>query len=100
MVYETILVPHAGTEAGDKALNQAIRIAKCESPKIILLHVIEPWPDPAFGIVLENEISNKEQIEAIFSNLEDSTRKFLATRAAKCIDEGIKCDGIFRVGKP
>ncbi|MDH3339913.1 MAG: hypothetical protein OEL84_01360 [Nitrosopumilus sp.] len=36
MVYETILVPHAGTEAGDKALNQAIRIAKCESSLQIL----------------------------------------------------------------
>lgn len=97
-MYETILVPHGGTEAGDKALNQAIRIAKCESSRIVLLHVLEPWPDPSFGIV--PEISNKEQIETIFSNLEESTRKFLAERVAQCVKDDIECDGIFRVGKP
>jgi len=98
IMYERILVPHGGTEAGDKALNQAIRIAKCESSKIILLHVLEPWPDPSFGVM--PEISNKEAIETIFSNLEESTRKFLAERVAQCTQEDIECDGIFRVGKP
>jgi len=63
-----------------------------------LLHVLEPWPDPSFGIM--PEISNKEQIEVIFANLEESTRKFLAERTVQCVKSGIECKGIFRVGKP
>ena len=98
MMYKTILVPHGGTLAGDEALKHAINIAKHESCKIILLHVLEPWPDPSFGIM--PEISNKEQIEVIFTNLEESTRKFLAERTAQCINSDIECEGIFRVGKP
>lgn len=98
MLYKTILVPHGGTLAGDEALKHAMNIAKHESSKIIILHVLEPWPDPSFGVM--PEISNKEQIEIIFTNLEESTRKFLAERTARCIESGIECDGIFRVGKP
>ena len=84
--------------AGDEALTHAIHVAKYESSKIILLHVLEPWPDPSFGMV--PEISNKEAIETIFTNLEESTRKFLTERVVKCTKEGIECKGIFRVGKP
>ena len=40
-MYKTILVPHAGTPAGDQALKHAIFIAKSSSAKIIELHVVE-----------------------------------------------------------
>ena len=40
-MYDTILVSHAGTPAGDKALSHAIHIAKSSSSEIMLLHVIE-----------------------------------------------------------
>ncbi len=96
-MYKKILVPHAGTEAGDDALKHAINISKHDSAKIILLHVIEPWPDPSFGIM--PEVSKKDQIEIIFSNLEENTRKFLAERTAQCRNENIESEGIFRVGK-
>ena len=97
-MYKRILVPHGGTEAGDEALKHAINISKHESAKIILLHVLEPWPDPSFGIM--PEVSKKEQIEIIFANSEENTRKFLAERTAQCRKENIECEGIFRVGKP
>ena len=40
-MYKTILVPHAGTPAGDEALNHDIFIAKSSSAKIIALHIVE-----------------------------------------------------------
>jgi len=98
MLYKTILVPHGGTMSGDEALKHAMNIAKYESSKIVLLHALEPWPDPSFGIM--PELSNKEQIEVIFTNLVESTRKLLAERAAQCNKSGIECEGVFRVGKP
>ena len=50
-MYKTILVPHAGTIAGDEALKHAIFTAKHSSSKIILLHVVEeiPYP-PSFAL--------------------------------------------------
>ncbi len=99
-MYKTILVPHAGTPAGDEALKHAISVAKCKSSKIIILHVIEPWSDPSFGYWIEQETTVKDQIDSIFSNLEESGRKFLAERVSRCRKEGLSCEGIFRVGKP
>ena len=47
MTYTAILVPHAGTPAGDKALEQATKIARESEGKITLLHVIVPLPTPS-----------------------------------------------------
>ena len=50
-MYNRILVPHAGTVAGDNALKHAIHIAKSSSAQIILLHVIEDFPHvPVFAL--------------------------------------------------
>lgn len=43
-MYKKILVPHAGTPAGDLALKHAIHIANLSNSEIILLHVIEEFP--------------------------------------------------------
>lgn len=45
-MYNSILVPHAGTKAGDKALDHAKSIAKSQKSKITLLHVVEQIPTP------------------------------------------------------
>ena len=47
-MYKKILVPHAGTKAGDKALEVAINLAKIHNSKITLLHVVEKIPTPSF----------------------------------------------------
>ena len=47
MAYNKILVPHAGTLAGDKALEHAIKVAYDSKGKITLLHVIAPIPTPS-----------------------------------------------------
>jgi len=45
-VYKKILVPHAGTPAGDKALKHAVHIAKLDSSEILILHVVEALQRP------------------------------------------------------
>ena len=45
-MYKKILVPHAGTPAGDKALKHAAHIAKFDSSEILVLHVVEQLQKP------------------------------------------------------
>jgi len=45
-MYRSILVPHAGTKAGDKALDHAKKIAKTNDSEITILHIIENIPIP------------------------------------------------------
>lgn len=45
-MYEKIIVPHAGTLAGDKALKHAVHIAKFDSSEILILHVVEALQRP------------------------------------------------------
>ena len=45
-MYKKILVPHAGTPAGDKALKHAVHIAKSNSSEILILHVVEELQRP------------------------------------------------------
>ena len=45
-MYKKILVPHAGTPAGDKALKHAAHIAKLDSSEILILHVVEALQKP------------------------------------------------------
>ena len=45
-MYKKILVPHAGTPAGDKALKHAAHIAKSDSSEILILHVVEELQRP------------------------------------------------------
>ena len=99
-MYQTILVPHGGTSAGDEALKHAKHIAKIDSSKIIILNVIIPWSHPFFEDLPDDDDSTHDQIQSILANMEDHMRKFLAERVAQCRQEGLKCDGIFRTGKP
>ncbi len=45
-MYRNILVPHAGTKAGNKALEHAQKLAKLHDSKITILHVVEQIPTP------------------------------------------------------
>lgn len=46
MKYKTILVPHAGTKAGNKALEHAKQVAKANESKVTILHIVEQIPTP------------------------------------------------------
>jgi hypothetical protein len=39
--YNTILVPHDGSEMADKALNHAIYLSKISGAEIVILHIVE-----------------------------------------------------------
>ena len=45
-MYKSILIPHAGTKAGNKALEHAKKLAKSNNSKITILHVVEKIPTP------------------------------------------------------
>ncbi len=45
-MYKKILVPHAGTNAGDRALEHAREMAKKHDSNVTVLHVVENIPIP------------------------------------------------------
>jgi len=67
-MYNTILVPHAGTKAGDEALKHAIFAAKNTS-KIIILHIVEAlqYP-PSFAL------SSSER-KSLMKNIDDANEE-------------------------
>jgi len=67
MHIKNILVPHAGTLGGDKALSDAIHIAKISGATINILHVIEPIPQPPKFVFTASE---REKIQSKLKNVE------------------------------
>jgi nucleotide-binding universal stress UspA family protein len=69
MHIKNILVPHAGTLGGDKALSDAIHLAKITGATINILHVVEPISGPPKFIfssterrTIQSELKNAENI--------------------------------------
>ena len=48
VMYRKILVPHAGTKAGNKALEIAKKLAKVHKSHVTILHIVEKIPNPTF----------------------------------------------------
>lgn len=60
-MYKKILVPHAGTDAGNKALAHAKEIAKLHDSEITILHVVEQIPTPpSLGFTSERNEWSKQ----------------------------------------
>jgi nucleotide-binding universal stress UspA family protein len=55
-MYKKILVPHAGSSMGDKALKHAVHIAKFDSSEILILHVVEALQKPPTFALAGTEI--------------------------------------------
>lgn len=89
-MYKTILVPHAGTEAGDEALKHAIHIAKGSSAKIIILHIIEEISHPLTFALADSE---REKLRSSIKEANESIRKDMEKEMQKkherCKKEGI-----------
>jgi len=84
-LYKKILVPHAGTLAGDLALKHAIHIAKSSSSEIILLHVIENFPHvPVFSLHASQAAKIKKEIAKVTQEMKKSMEKEMAKRVEKC----------------
>ena len=80
-MYKTILVPHAGTPAGDEALRHAVYVAKHSSSKIIILHIIEEIHYPPLAIGLE-ESSRKKVFDSI-NDANESIREDMEKKMEK-----------------
>ncbi|MEX2191951.1 MAG: universal stress protein [Nitrosarchaeum sp.] len=89
-MYDTILVPHAGTSEGDIALSHAIHIAKSSSAKIILLHVMEEFPLPAGFALHSSEIAKiRKQIAESTREMKIAMEKQMTNQVKLCKKYGI-----------
>ena len=71
-MYKIILVPHAGTPAGDEALNHAIFSAKASSAKLIVLHIVEEIHRPRTMGLSEDQ---KEKLLGSINDANESIKK-------------------------
>ena len=89
-MYNTILVPHGGTVAGDEALKHATHIAKASSSKIIILHIIEEISHPLTFALAESE---REKLLSSINDANESIRqdmeKEMQKKVESCKKEGI-----------
>ncbi|MBM3910297.1 MAG: universal stress protein [Thaumarchaeota archaeon] len=99
-MYKTILVPHAGTSGGDKALNHAIHIAD-DSSRIIILHVVEQLQHPATFALASSEI------ESLIKNINDANKSIrdemvaeMEKKAEICKKSNVKSDIKVTIGSP
>ena len=91
-MYNTILVPHAGSPAGDEALKHAIHIAKSNSAKIIILHVLEDLPNLPLLLHQDQIERIKKQMEEVTETMKKAIEPEMAERIKLCEKEGIKSE--------
>ena len=91
-MYKKILVPHAGTPAGDRALDHAIHIAKSSpSSEIVLLHVIEDFPHiPVFTLHASQVSKIKREIASVTKEMKSVMEKEMIKRVETCQKNEIK----------
>lgn len=100
-MYKMILVPHAGTPAGDLALKHAIHIAKSSSSKIIMLHVIEDFPHvPVFTLHASQITKIKRDLAQVTKEMKAAMEKEMIKRTETCKKNGINSDLKVLVGLP
>ena len=89
-MYKKILVPHAGTPAGNKALDHAEEMAKQHGSSVTILHVVENIPiPPSIGFNAERKRWAKELHDAR-RDLKIEMHKKLTTYANRLKKDGIK----------
>ena len=98
-MYNTILVPHAGTTDGDKALKHALFVAKLSSARIILLHVVEQIPRPPMFALASSE---QQKLLKNIHNADEDIKKGMIfemeKRAKICNENNIKAKIIVTIG--
>jgi len=88
-MYKNILVPHAGTAGGNEALKHAIQIAKSNSSKIIILHVIEDMPHVPILLHSSQMASIRKQLREITRSMMDHMEDEMSKKTKLCEKEGI-----------
>ena len=81
-MYKKILVPHAGTAAGNKALDHAREMGKKHGSRVTVLHVVENIPiPPSIGFSVERKKWTKE-LQAARHDLKIEMHEKLAKQAS------------------
>ena len=98
IMYKTILVPHAGTPAGDEALKHAIYAAR-ETSRIIILHIVEAiGTPPSFAL----SSSEREKLLNSINEANEEIRKDMEPKmkecSLQCKEKGIDSKIIVRIG--
>lgn len=90
-MYKTILVPHAGTSAGDEALKHAIHAAKNTSAKIIILHIVEEIQHPrSFGLSESERENMFNSIKEANEEMRKDMEKSMEQKIQQCKDSDIE----------
>jgi len=91
VVYKKILVPHEGSPAGDLALDHAIHIAKSSASEIILLHVIEDFPNvPVLSLHSSQAAKIKREFAQVIKDLKDVMENEMSKRVQTCQKNDLK----------
>lgn len=98
---KNILVPHAGTLLGDKALSYAVKIAKLSGATINILHSVEPLPGPPPMVFAKKQDSQmRKEIEQTEEALVQDIKEELQKRVDYCKSKGINANNIVVKGRP
>ncbi len=102
MMYKKILLPHAGTPAGDIALKHAIHLAKSSKAQIIILHVIEETHNVPVGLTMYHAQmeSIKKQLSEIRRLSKAIMEKEMLKRVKICKKNKIKSELKIKIGNP
>lgn len=99
-MYKAILVPHAGTPAGDEALKHAIYAAKgTTSAKIIILHVVEEIQrPPTFGLAESEREKLVNNINDANESIKTEMGKEMGKRVQHCKENNVDANIKITVG--
>lgn len=98
---KNILVPHAGTLLGDRALSYAIKIAKPIGATINILHAVEPLPSPPHILFRKKaELKIRQELKDTEDSLVDDIKEELYNRADFCRKKCINANSIVVKGRP
>lgn len=97
-MYKTILVTHAGTEAGDEALKHAIYAAN-DTSKIIILHIVEILQYPATYALSSSERTNLlKAVDDANEEMRKDMEKNMEKYALQCKENNLESKVIVEIG--
>ena len=105
--YNTILVPHDGSEMGDKALNHAIYLSKISGAEIVILHIVERIDNVESSAVLATSKEEGKDIEIAKKGdfeitVEGQVKNMIEEKMRLCKQAGVKSQVSYKIqtGKP
>ena len=89
-MYKTILVPHAGTPAGDETLRHAMYAVR-EGSEIIILHIVEAIHcPPSFALSSDERENLLKSINEANEELRKDMEQKMEEYAQQCKEKGIE----------